>query len=97
MKVFFISVSRWEIVEGELVEGIKETKPLKKIITANGDRFVPPTTKLWTNKVELMADEFARYFKTVGPEKMMERYRLSKDEAREYLEIAKNKYPEKFI
>lgn len=97
MKVWFVSVSRWEIIEGELVEGPEETKPLKKIITSAGDRFVPPTTKLWTSKVEMMADKFARYFKTIGPEKMIDRYRLSKDEAIKYLELAKETYPEKFI
>jgi hypothetical protein len=97
MKVFFVSVSRWEIVEGELVEGIEETRPLKKIVTTDGERFVPPTTKLWTNRDELLADEFARYFKSVGPQGMIDRYRLTKDEAIVYLEIAKDKYPEKFI
>jgi hypothetical protein len=97
MKVFFVSVSRWEIVEGELVEGIEETRPLKKIITPDGDRFVPPTTKLWTNKVEMMADEFAKHFKRLGSDEFISRYKLTKDEARAYLEIAKDKYPEKFI
>jgi len=97
MKVYFVSVIRWELVEGELIENTNETKPLKKIVTKNGNRFVPPTTKLWTNKTEMIVCEFANHFNKMAIDDFLNRYNLSKEEAKVYLKLAKDKYPEKFI
>lgn len=94
-KVYCINVTNDKIIEGELVPNCKI---LQQINTETGTVYVPSTIKLWENKTEMMATTFANCYRIgMDIDTMLQRFKLDRSEAQEYLDEALKKYPEKFI
>lgn len=95
-KVFFITIRDNAVIEGRIVEN-NNPSPVNEIITENGKMYVPKNEMLWHDKNELMVNEFVTMYRILGLNNMMLRYTLTKEEAEKYLELAMDRFPEKFI
>lgn len=98
-KIYYVNVRDNSIIEGILVDGElgKEARPLKRVSTIDGIRFVPPTTKLWESKEELVIKMLTDNYRKDDLNNLVKKYHLSREETKQYLKKAIDKSPEKFI